>query len=176
MADIPTNAKREGEDLKNSEQDPIPLEQDDSLDDHGVLLSDKIEHYVHNHRIIEPFDESCLEPAGYKMRVGDHYYRGVIKEDLADGEHLIIDPYEVVVIETAERVCIPRFMIARWNIKVKLAYKGLLWVGAAQVDPGYVGHLSCPIYNLSTKPVKLKKGEALALIDFVKTTKYDKDT
>lgn len=153
-----------------------PLEQDDFPDEHGVLLSDRIEYYVHNHGIIDPFDEGCLEPAGYKMRIGDHYYRGVIKEDLADGGHLIIDPYEVVVIETAERVRIPRFMIARWNIKVKLAYKGLLWVGAAQVDPGYVGHLSCPIYNLSTKPVRLSKGEALALIDFVKTTKYDKDT
>ena len=153
-----------------------PLKQDCFPDEHGVLLSDRIEYYVRKHRIIEPFDEGCLEPAGYKMRIGDHYYRGVIKEDLADGDRLIIDPYEVVVIETAERVCIPRFMIARWNIKVKLAYKGLLWVGAAQVDPGYVGHLSCPIYNLSTNPVQLRKGEALALIDFVKTTKYDGST
>lgn len=176
MVDIPENTPNEDEDLQNSEQYPIPLERDDFQDDHGVLLSDKIKHYVDNHRIIEPFDEGCLEPAGYKMRIGDHYYRGVIKEDLADGDHLIIDPYEVVVIETAERVCIPRFMIARWNIKVKLAYKGLLWVGAAQVDPGYVGHLSCPIYNLSTRPVKLRKGEALALIDFVNTTKYDDST
>ena len=176
MAGIPKNAKSEGENLKNSEEAPLPLEKDDRPCEYGVLLSDKIKHYVRRHRIIEPFDEGCLEPAGYKMRIGEIYYHGRNKKFLSDGDLIKIKPYDVVVIETAERVCIPRFMIARWNIKVKLAYEGLLWVGAAQVDPGYVGHLSCPIYNLSTKTVKLKKGDALALIDFVKTTKYDKST
>jgi hypothetical protein len=67
----------------------------------------------------------------------------------------------------------PRYMIARWNIRVKHAYSGLLWVGGPQVDPGYVGHLFCPIYNLSDKPVKLHVGDHIALIDFVKTTHFD---
>jgi hypothetical protein len=56
---------------------------------------------------------------------------------------------------------------------VKHAYSGLLWVGGPQVDPGYVGHLFCPIYNLSDKEVTLHIGEAIALIDFVKTTPFD---
>ena len=169
MADIPTNAKSEGEILGSLEHDPFPNER-------GVLLSDKIERYVSSHSIIDPFDEDCLEPAGYQMRVGQSYYHGPDKKLLSEGDTLVIKPYDVVVIETAERVRIPRFMIARWNIKVKLAYKGLLWVGAAQVDPGYVGYLSCPIYNLSTRTVQLRKGDKLALIDFVKTTPYDEDT
>ncbi len=81
-----------------------------------------------------------------------------------------IPPFEVVVIKTAETINLPRFLIARWNIKVNWAYKGLLWVGGPQVDPGYVGHLFCPIYNLSNEPVKLSKGDTIALMDFVKTT------
>ena len=64
-------------------------------------------------------------------------------------------------------------MIARWNIRVRHAYAGLLWVGGPQVDPGYAGYLFCPIYNLSDKPVTLYKGEPLALMDFSRTLPFD---
>ena len=154
-----------GECVRDLEYDPYASER-------GVLLADRIKCYVNSHDMIRPFEESGLEAAGYQMRIGGSFYRGLDKHLLKEGDDLVIRPYEVVVIETAECVRIPRFMIARWNIKVKLAYRGLLWVGAAQVDPGYVGHLACPIYNLSSKPVRLKRGEKLALIDFVKTTAY----
>ncbi len=152
-------------DLRTLEYDPYPSE-------YGVLLSNRIECYVDSHCMIHPFSRDSLEPAGYQMRVGDRYFRGLQKEELQDADTFEIEPYEVVVIETLEHLCIPRFMIARWNIKVKLAYKGLLWVGAAQVDPGYIGKLACPIYNLSRRSVKLKRGDKLALIDFVKSTPY----
>ena len=77
------------------------------------------------------------------------------------------------MIKTAETLNLPRFLIARWNIRVAWAYKGLVWVGGPQVDPGYVGHLFCPIYNLSNKDVWIKKGDPIALMDFVKTTSFD---
>jgi hypothetical protein len=85
---------------------------------------------------------------------------------------LEIGPYQVAVIETYETMNMPPFLIGRWNIRVKLAYKGLLWVGGAQVDPGFRGYLCCPIYNFSTKTVVLKFREPLAMIDFVTTTPY----
>ena len=160
---------------ENAANGNLPLECDPHPDYVGVLLSDKIEYYVNTHRMIDPFFKNNLKPAGYRMRVGGTYYHGHDRRTLAEGEFLEIKPYDVVIIETAERVRIPRFMIARWNIKVRLAYRGLLWVGAAQVDPGYVGHLACPIYNLSTRTVRLKRDEELALIDFVKTTPYDEE-
>ncbi len=78
----------------------------------------------------------------------------------------------MAVIETYETLNIPEFLIGRWNIRVQLAYKGLLWVGGAQVDPGFRGYLSCPIYNLSTEPLKLRFQEKLAMIDFVTTTRF----
>lgn len=64
----------------------------------------------------------------------------------------------------------PRFLIARWNLRVSLIYRGLLWLGALQVDPGYHGYLSSPIFNLSDQDVTLKLGEPWALIDFVTPT------
>jgi hypothetical protein len=91
-----------------------------------------------------------------------------------DRNRIIIPPFQVAVLKTAEILCLPRYIIARWNIRVRHAYSGLLWVGGPQVDPGYIGHLYCPIYNLSDKEVALHIGEPIAVIDFVKTTLFDK--
>lgn len=153
-----------------------PLEKDIEDDVHGVLLSDKIIYYAVNHDLIDPFDKKQLKPAGYKVTIGNEYYLGgdyycFDWEDHAN--NLTIPPFEVAVIKTAERICLPRFLIARWNIKIEHAYKGLLWVGAAQVDPGYVGYLFCPLYNLSNKAISLQRGQEIALVDFVKTTPFD---
>lgn len=87
-----------------------------------------------------------------------------------------IRPFQVAVLKTREILCIPRFLIARWNIRVKHVYEGLLWVGAPQVDPGFTGYLYCPIYNLSGRDVFIRQGEALALMDFVKTTAVEENS
>lgn len=147
------------------------LEIDLKPDKVGVLLSCEIKYYATEGRMIEPFTDSNLKPAGYELTVGDEAMKGgnFINLDGVDSE-LKIPPFEVVVVKTKETINLPRFLIARWNIRVKWAYKGLLWVGGPQVDPGYVGHLFCPLYNLSNETVKLKKGEPIALMDFVKTT------
>lgn len=137
----------------------------------GVLLSDEIRAYVEEGKLIEPFREKRLKPAGYELTVGNQAMKGgeFVRLEGVDSE-VKIPPFEVVVVKTAETINLPRFLIARWNIRVKWAYEGLLWVGGPQVDPGYVGHLFCPLYNLSNETVKLKKGEPIALMDFVKTT------
>ncbi len=141
----------------------------------GVLLSDQIEYLSENHHLIGPFDSNHLKPAAYKLTIGDEYYLGgqfrTLSEDAS--EAIEIPPFEVAVIKTTETLCLPRFLIARWNIRVQYAYKGLIWVGGPQVDPGYVGHLFCPIYNLSNKTVTLRRGWEIAVIDFVKTSPFD---
>jgi hypothetical protein len=43
-------------------------------------------------------------------------------------------------------------------------------VGGPQVDPGYQGKLFCPLYNLSNKTIKLRYGDTIAAIDFIRTT------
>lgn len=132
---------------------------------------------------IEALEEQ-IKPASYNIRVGSKYIKeGKNSNDLKKYDSLIIEPFEVAIIETYEKINMPLDMIARWNIRVKLAYEGLVWVGGPQVDPGYCGHLYCPIYNLSDKSVKLEYQEGLATIDFEQTTKpiqsfkgFNKDT
>lgn len=157
-----------------------PSDTDPHSNVYGVLLSDEIAFYANNHHLITPFDRDNLKPAGYELTVGDEYFLSgeFLALNAASNvkNKITLPPFEVAVLKTAEILCLPRYLIARWNIRVKHAYSGLLWVGGPQVDPGYVGHLFCPIYNLSDKPVILYLGDPIAVIDFVKTTPYDKDT
>lgn len=142
----------------------------------GVLLCDQIAHYATKYQMIDPFSLSKLKPAAYELSVGDLYSIGgktyTLSPERPD-EEIVIKPFEVVVIQTLERLNLPTFLIARWNVRVRWAYQGLLWVGAAQVDPGFRGYLSCPLYNLSEKTVRLHRGEEIAVIDFVTTTRPD---
>lgn len=143
----------------------------------GVLSSREIKRYVNAFRLICPFDEDKkLKGASYYLSMGDEYAlqgkKGKLQDESGKDE-LTIPPFQVAIIKTKEIINMPRFLIGRWNIRVTQAYKGLLWVGGPQVDPGWVGHLFCPIYNLSDEDVILKKGDLIATIDFVRTTDFE---
>jgi deoxycytidine triphosphate deaminase len=142
-------------------------------DETGVLLSNRIKHYCLKYKLIDPFSENLLRPAGYDLTVGRNYSILGERKALNDGMRLEIKPYQVAIIETYETIHLPRFLVGRWNIRVKRAYEGLLWVGGAQVDPGFRGNLCCPIYNLSTEAVSLAFRDTLAMIDFVTTTPFE---
>jgi dCTP deaminase len=140
----------------------------------GVLLSDEIKRYVKEFRLIWPFNQNNLKAASYRLTIGDEYALGGKKENLDKNNKITIPPFQVAIIKTHEIINMPRFLIGRWNIRVASAYEGLIWVGGPQVDPGWVGHLFCPIYNLSDEYVVLEKGKPVATIDFIRTTTFKK--
>src|ERR1700739_4290805 len=145
----------------------------------GVLLSDAIEDCCESFGLITPLAKENLKPANYKLRIGDEY---AIREriyslsDMPGANEVRIEPFDVAIIKTLEPINMPCFLIGRWNIQVSKAYKGLLWVGGPQVDAGYVGNLFCPIYNLSDKTVILHYGEAIAVIDFERTSQVGRNS
>jgi deoxycytidine triphosphate deaminase len=141
--------------------------------DRGVLLSDRIKHYCTRYQLVWPFDEKQLRPAAYSLSVGRNFSIRGVPGALNDGMSLSLEPYQVAIIETFETINMPEYLIGRWNVRTKRAYQGLLWVGGAQVDPGFRGHLCCPIYNLSTETVTLGFRDYLAEIDFATTTPFD---
>src|ERR1700731_1012597 len=96
-----------------------PPEEDPHPENHGVLLSDEIIYYAENHSLIRPFDRTNLKPAGYELTIGDEYFlSGAFLEldpDDDDKNTVMIPPFEVAVLKTNEIICLPRYMIARWN-------------------------------------------------------------
>ena len=173
-------SKKEAEVPIEPEEDPcncrkLQCPEDDSEGLSGVLLSDEIERYTQKFELIDKkhFNPDNLKPAGYELTIGRLYaMEGEVRE-LSQGQNEIkIPPFQCVIISTAERINLPRFLIARWNLRVNWVYKGLLWLGAPQVDPGYCGQLFCPIFNLSKEPVTISFGDSIALIDFTRTTNF----
>src|SRR5690242_9029107 len=66
-----------------------------AADEVGVLLSDRIRHYCTAYRLIDPFKEDLLKPAGYELTVGQHYSIRGDRKALSDGLTLQIEPYQV---------------------------------------------------------------------------------
>lgn len=156
----------------DTKDDPFP-------EARGVLLGDMIQKYIDelHPSLLEGADiPNNLRPASYNLRLGDRYYQdgqyGTLTED---SPVITIKPHGMVVVSSLEKLHMPKYLIARWNLRVKLVYSGLLWAGGPQVDPGFSGPLSCPLYNLSSKEVNLYRREHVFTIDFAKTTKYDRE-
>lgn len=159
---------KELEDSWCFEADPLGIK--------GVLLSDEIERFAIDFDLISPFNSKQLKPAGYELTIGKDYNMGGKfgkLEKSPNKDTIKLQPFEVVILSTNEIINLPRFLIARWNLRVIWAYQGLLWLGALQVDPGYVGQLFCPVFNLSSKPIDLRLNERIALMDFVTTTPFN---
>ncbi len=168
------------EETKEEKRELLPRAlESDPLGTHGILLSDEIEFFVDENDLIDPFEPENLKPAGYYIRVGDEFtFKGETTEleDKPGKNEIKIPPFEVAIIKTYEWLNLPRFLVARWNITVDNAYKGLLWLGGPQVDPGWSGHLNCPIYNLSNIEVELRLKDRLAVMDFIKTTPFNENS
>src|SRR5262249_22122743 len=99
----------------------IPDTPDDEDVSPGVLLSERIERLCVKYKMIDPFERKCLKPAAYELCVGSLYGREGTPFPLKEGQFLEIQPFDVVVIQTLETLNLPRFLIARWNLRVKWA-------------------------------------------------------
>ena len=143
----------------------------------AVLLDDEIRYYATHEKypLITPFCEKNLKPARYILTLGGKAKVGGKLVTIDEDNPLVIKAHQVAIVRTQEVLNIPRFLVPRWNLSVSMVYQGLLWVGALQVDPGWVGHLPCPIYNLSDADVEIPFGERMFTMDFVRTTRFKDD-
>ena len=153
----------------------------------AILLSDQIHYYIKNldppllhnpeEKPINPEElEKCLDAASYKLRLGDEAHVGGEWKRVSANEPLVIPPHQVAIVKTYEEINLPRFLIARWNLRVKWVYEGLLWTGGPQVDPGWQGNLYCPIYNLAERQIVIPYKERVFTMDFALTTQVPNDT
>ena len=149
----------------------------------AVLLSDQIQYYIKelNPPLLQnPAGKAlssgeiddCLDAASYKLRLGDEAHVGGEWKRISEKEPLVIPAHQVAIVKTHEIVNIPRFLIGRWNLRVKWVYEGLLWTGGPQVDPGWQGALYCPVYNLAERQVVIPHKERFFTMDFARTTPF----
>ena len=93
--------------------------------------------------ILNPFDPSSLNGAGY---------------DLRSEADIIISPGENQLAATLERVELNENHAATLHIRSSLARAGVI-ASLALVDPGFRGQLTISLYNAGSSPFMMKKGD-----------------
>lgn len=149
--------------------------QDERPDETGILLSNRIDELCNQGLLIAEgfYKEKNLRPASYTLTVGDDYIdsKGEVHRLTDDEDSFIFEKNSIVFVSIHEKFDIPFYIIARFNIRVNWVYDGVLLGTGPQVDPGFSGRLSCPLYNLTNNDLTINRRQDFATIDFEKTTK-----
>jgi deoxycytidine triphosphate deaminase len=147
-------------------RDPLP-------DVEAMLSSDLIAYYnevVATPGMIDPFNVDNLKPAAYELTLGPNYLlegrEGILTRE---EPWLALPPNSVVFVSMQERLVLPHYIVARFDLAIEFIYQGILLGTGPQVDPGFQGVLSCPLHNISNAPVHLQLGYPFAKIDFAKS-------
>ncbi len=133
----------------------------------GVLPKRLIELMIENGALLGDADLSSVEPASYDLRLGDSFYSAGRIRQLSEADPiLLIEPYDFTIVTSRETARIPRDISARFDLTVGLFSQGVILSNGPQVDPGYKGGLFCLLFNTSSRPVLLKRGQHYATIEF----------
>lgn len=160
-------------------QDPYRLPIDNGSAEHnrkGMLLSNQIHRFCTEAKLLiaENYSESRLQPAAYTLTVGDDYVDSNGKKGRLSKRKpsFVMEPNSIVYVSTAESLDLPYYIAARFNLRVTWVYKGILLGTGPQVEPGFRGTLSCPLYNLTNRPHTITRGQEFATIDFERTSDF----
>ena len=155
-----------------------------------MLLSDKsIKEALEAKRIIiDPWDEDLLQPASVDLRLGNklQIFRNSkvpfidVKQELVgltepieidEINPFILHPGEFALGVILEMVCLPDDLAARLDGKSSLGRLGLVVHSTAGwVDPGWKGHLTLELSNVSVLPITLYYRMKVSQISFLQLT------
>jgi len=100
---------------------------------------------------IDPFDERCLNPAGYDLRCSTD---------------IVIPPKSSVLASSIEYLILPTSMLGVLQLRSSLAREGVIG-SFGFVDPGFKGQLTLPLFNASSSTISIRKGEKIVQIAFI---------
>ena len=151
-----------------------------------MLLSDRdIRAEIDQQRIqLDPWDEAMVQPSSVDVRL-DRFFRlfdnhkyphidpGQDQPDLTrlvevkSDEPFVLHPGEFVLGATYELITLPDDIAARLEGKSSLGRLGLLTHSTAGfIDPGFSGHVTLELSNVSTLPITLWPGMKIGQLCF----------
>ncbi len=164
-----------------SEEKAVNTYADTSNPASGMLSSPHIAFYVDRYGIIEEYDEKCLGPATYHMRIGGNvltwekgkkveFTLGKVEDKNKNiRTKLELRPNSLTFITTIEKFNLPKDIIARFNLKSTWVHEGLLLGTGPIVDPELKANLLIPLHNFSSQDVTLHYGDQIISVEFTKT-------
>lgn len=110
--------------------------------------------------ISENFEETCLTPNGYDLRIGEIKIGSSVHTAEAE-----VPPGKHFLVSTLEYVNLPVNIMAEIWIRSSYARRGVIGSFGA-VDAGFRGNLTLSFYNASDNHLKLAHGERIAQLVF----------
>lgn len=120
--------------------------------------------------IIEPFDEDCLTPIGYDLRVGEKGFswKSRCRVEVNERNALKIEPHDTVVIETYESIQLSKQIGATIHaMATQVLRRGLSHISTT-IDPGWTGKILISVHNHRETTVELEFKEKLCTVCFYK--------
>lgn len=135
-----------------------------------ILVDHQIREKVGNAQVIKPFEEKCIQPASYDLRIGAHVYAPPNPDQPFDlsqnGGAYRLPPYGNAVITTYEDLKLPSTMVGRIGLKSGFARKGLVASTGPQIDPGFEGKLFVSVFNVTAVSHVLEYKDTFLTIEF----------
>ena len=153
-----------------------------------MILSDRdILQEIDARRIaIEPLERECVQPSSVDLHLGNRLllfrnsHRPFIDvkqpidelmeaQEVPYGDSFAVHPLEVLLASTYESVTLPDDLVARLEGKSSLARLGLqVHATAGFVDPGWHGHLTLELSNVTKFPILIYPGMKIVQISFMR--------
>ena len=113
-----------------------------------------------------PFDPECVNPASIDLRWSGRYRR--TREwgwsDVLDADQLIVCPGELVLMDTVEKICMPKNCCGMITLKSSIGRLGLEHMHAGFFDPGFRGTATLEMYVAAPWNVKIERGQRIVQI------------
>jgi deoxycytidine triphosphate deaminase len=131
---------------------------------------------------LQPCLRKNVRSASYDLRLGREYYfseRGpqgasgapsmeVSRLEPGRNEHIVIEPNQVVVVSSLEKLCLPKDTVGHLTVKQDILLQGLIMGSQSQVDAGYRGWIYPLFYNLTSSPVTLQLEQSIIRLELVR--------
>ncbi|MCX5770306.1 MAG: hypothetical protein NTZ09_08555 [Candidatus Hydrogenedentes bacterium] len=133
----------------------------------GVLSGRLIRLMLKCGMLLDGADLEQVSGASYDLCLGDEYFKGGRLCSLAENNPILqVAPYDYAIVTSREGSVFPRDICARFDLSNSLFCQGLILSNGPQVDPGFRGPLFCLLFNTSSSPVMLKRGQHYATLEF----------
>jgi deoxycytidine triphosphate deaminase len=138
----------------------------------SVLVDTEIRALADSINLIESFSEDSLEGASYDMRLGSKYvFKGQVNTLTDEKPSLILEPGAFVVLTTYELLHMPLNLIGHNGIMSPWAKRGLVSLFSPQIDPGFKGMLTVPVFNAGDASITLDLATKIFTVEFAHTVK-----
>ncbi len=149
----------------------------------ALLNSADIHDYVRTTGMIYPFFPENLKPASYGIRLKGEYifwltpnerihgWFDKLTEKDSDGDIVFtLKKNSIAFVQLESSFRFPSYLAARFDLKIRHIYQGILLGTGPLVDPGYEGNLYVPLHNLTNNDYKIKINSPVIWMEFTKLT------